>query len=151
MGDRSSHDGSGSTLDPSTDSELPGRVCLSDPAPPAFPDCDPKTDAHVPYNGTAGSFGPVQNSTVMFQGHPIVLIAPQTGGPFPLMVFMHGSTGQIEMYAKNLNLYANHGFVVAFPYVKDPEKDKNPLTTNTDGEYILRAIDYVNGSQTNSS
>jgi len=118
---------------------------------PSFPDCSPKADAHVPYNGTLGPFAPVATQTIIFQGHPIVLIAPQAVGPFPLMVFMHGSTGQIGMYQKNLANYASHGFLVAFPYIKDPEGDKNPLTTNTNGEYILHAIDYVNQSQSNSS
>ena len=68
----------------------------------------------------------------------------------PLIVFMHGSTGQIEMYEDVLNLWVTNGFVVSFPYVKSPEKDKSPLTTNTNGEYILRAIEYVN-FQSNSN
>ena len=85
---------------------------------PSFPDCSPKADAHVPYNGTLGPFAPVATQTIIFQGHPIVLIAPQAVGPFPLMVFMHGSTGQIGMYQKNLANYASHGFLVAFPYIK---------------------------------
>ena len=67
------------------------------------------------------------------------------------MVFMHGSTGQIEMYEKNLVNYASHGFVVAFPYIKDPKGDKSPLTLNTNGEYILRAIAYANISSASSA
>ena len=35
------------------------------------------------------------------------------------------------MYEDVLNLWATNGFVVSFPYVKSPEKDKSPLTTNT--------------------
>jgi len=116
-----------------------------------FPDCSPEADTHIPFNGTAGPFGPVVNQTIMFEGHPIVLFAPTTGSGFPLIVFMHGSTGQLGMYYKNLVNYASHGFVVAFPYVKDAQKDKNPLTTNTNGEFILKAIDYVNISSTDTS
>lgn len=54
------------------------------------------------------------------------------------------------MYDDVLSLYAANGFAVAFPYVKSPEKDKSPLTTNTNGEYILRAIEYVD-SQANTN
>ena len=38
--------------------------------------------------------------------------------------------------------YATHGFVVLFPFIKSPEKDKNPLTTNTNGEYILKGVEF---------
>jgi len=118
-----------------------------------WPDCSPTADGHYPHNGTAGPFGAVVKYTVMFQDHPIVIIYPNdtTSAPYPAVAFMHGSTGQIEMYEKNLINYASHGFVVAFPYVKNPKDDKFPLTTNTDGEFILHAIDYMNSASTNSS
>ena len=85
-----------------------------------WPDCSPTADGHYPHNGTAGPFGAVVKYTVMFQDHPIVIIYPNdtTSAPYPAVAFMHGSTGQIEMYEKNLINYASHGFVVAFPYVK---------------------------------
>jgi dienelactone hydrolase len=59
------------------------------------------------------------------------------------MTFMHGSTGQWEMYNDNLNHFASHGFAVLFPFIKSPQKDKNPLTTNTDGKYLLKAIEFA--------
>lgn len=30
-----------------------------------------------------------------------------------------------------------------FPFIKGPKKDKSPSTLNTDGKYILKAIDFV--------
>jgi hypothetical protein len=89
----------------------------------------------------------VDRITELWKGKPITTILPKSNNSddlkLPLIVFMHGSTGQIEMYDDVLNLWVANGFVVAFPYVKSPEKDKSPFTTNTNGEYILRAIEYV--------
>ena len=59
---------------------------------------------------------------------------------------MHGSTGQLWFYEKNLKLLASHGFIIVFPYIKNPEDDKSPFTTNTNGEFIIRAIEYANYS-----
>jgi len=47
------------------------------------------------------------------------------------------------MYNDNLKHFSSHGFIVLFPFIKSPEKDKNPLTTNTDGKYLLKAIEYA--------
>ena len=100
-----------------------------------FPDCSPKVDGHYPFNGTAGVFGPVTRVDASWEGRPLVALLPSQNslatGPqqFPLVVFMHGSTGQIEMYQENLHTWASHGFVVVFPYIKSPSGDKNPLTT----------------------
>ena len=55
------------------------------------------------------------------------------------------------MYRDTLHVYASHGFVVLFPYIKSPNGDKNPLTTNTNGEYLLHAIDYARAVATNAS
>jgi dienelactone hydrolase len=67
------------------------------------------------------------------------------------MTFMHGSTGQWEMYNDNLNHFSSHGFVVVFPFIKSPEKDKNPLTTNTDGKYLLKAIEFARAANADPS
>ena len=32
---------------------------------------------------------------------------------------------QFEMYEQNLYMYATHGFVVVFPFIKGPEADKS--------------------------
>merc|ERR1711990_1239599 len=56
---------------------------------------------------------------------------------------MHGSTGQYEMYDQNLEHFASHGFVIVFPHIKSPEKDKKPLTTDTKGVYLMKAIDWA--------
>jgi len=47
------------------------------------------------------------------------------------------------MYAENLREICTHGFIVVFPFIKSPEGDKNPLTTNTDGEYILHGLSWA--------
>lgn len=120
-----------------------------------FPDCSLKADGHYPYNGTLGPFGKPAVYTMEWEERPIVAMVPDTiaNGPaaFPLVIFMHGSTGQIEMYTKILEGYASHGFVVIFPYIKSPEGDKKPLTTNTNGEYLLKAAAFANYSSTSNA
>ena len=64
-------------------------------------------------------------------------------GGFPLIPFMHGSTGQWEFYSESLTRVASHGFVVVFPFIKSPEGDKHWWTTNTNGDYLLKSIDYA--------
>jgi len=91
----------------------------------------------------------VANYTIMWEDHPMVVIYPTASpSPAPLFVFMHGSTGDIKMYELNLRNYASHGFVVVFPYVKNPKDDRSPLTTNTNGEFILKGIAMANASTT---
>jgi len=89
------------------------------------------------------------NETIFTVIHPVV--EEDTAVEFPLVGFMHGSTGQYEFYNENLELYVSHGFVVVFPYVKSPEKDKNPLTTNTDGTFLLKAVDFAKAQTANAS
>lgn len=118
-----------------------------------FVDCSEKVDNFVPFNGTKGEFQ-VEIYNATYQSRPLVVIHPQRTAKvtsFPLVVFMHGSTGQIEMYYDNLVNYASHGFIVVFPYIKSPEKDKNPLTTNTDGTYIIHGIEYTREANKNST
>ena len=64
---------------------------------------------------------------------------------------MHGSTGEFGMYYKNLEMYASHGAVVVFPFIKSPEEDKHFWVTNTDGEYLIKAIEYAKAMNSNSS
>ena len=56
---------------------------------------------------------------------------------------MHGSTGEWDFYSQNLMHFASHGFIVVFPYIKTPEKDKSPLTTDTSGEYLINAVNWA--------
>merc|ERR1712199_102970 len=87
----------------------------------AWPDCSPQLDGHYPHNGTAGAFE-VSNYTAIWQDHPLVVIHPlKVTKPAPLFVFMHGSTGRLSFYDENLRNVASHGFVVVFPYIKDPK------------------------------
>jgi len=75
--------------------------------------------------------------------HTLYVLTPSSSGHFPVLAFMHGSTGQFEMYKDVLELYASHGFVVLFPFIKSPSADKSPFTTNTNGIFITRALAYA--------
>jgi len=118
----------------------------------AWPDCTGSGEQEL------GPYGPVDFFSINAGGTPIYSLIPRGGPrPLPLLVFMHGSTGQFEMYAspqgfkpnsstwyaRPLDIYASHGFVILFPFVKSPEADKSPFTTNTDGTFILKAIEYA--------
>ena len=108
---------------------------------PVWPDCDAETDRKTgPYG--VKFFNATWNSTIFFGLLPDAPPAASSSlnKKFPLVVFMHGSTGQYEMYEDNLKLFASHGAVIIFPFIKSPEKDKNPLTTNTNGEYLIKVL-----------
>ena len=127
---------------------LCSTICTSNAATIStkFEDCSLKNDNHYPYNTSSpgGTFIPLQvNAT--YDKIPLVAFVPTFSQrqKYPVIVFMHGSTAKIEMYLPNLRNYASHGFVVVFPYVKGPKKDTNPLTTNTNGEFILHGISYL--------
>mmetsp|Transcript_28009 Transcript_28009/g.55121 ORF Transcript_28009/g.55121 Transcript_28009/m.55121 type:complete len:342 (+) Transcript_28009:60-1085(+) len=112
----------------------------------SWADCSPQSDGHPPNNSsTLGPFAKTSFLNATFNKKPLYGLFPSAYGTrkFPALLFMHGSTGQWEMYQPNLELYASHGFVVIFPFIKSPEKDKNPLTTNTDGTYLLEALDFA--------
>ena len=120
----------------------------------AFDDCSLKNDNHFPYNTsfTGGKYVPVQvNSS--YAKIPLIAILPtgQQRQKFPVLAFMHGNTGTLEMYLPNLRNYASHGFIVIFPYIKSPKKDKSPLTTNTNGEFLLHAIKFAKQANGNST
>lgn len=105
----------------------------------AWPDCDAK-------DSSAGPYGPAKFHNGTWDSKPLYFLVPGTVAPaygWPLVVFMHGATGQYGMYESNMLHYASHGFVVVFPFVKSPEADKNPLTLNTNGEYILHGIEFA--------
>jgi dienelactone hydrolase len=115
----------------------------------AFDDCS--VDAEVKH----GLFDPVAFRADLWEGSHFHVLRPVTPPPqgrqFPLLVFMHGLTGQYEMYEENLRLIVSHGFVVVFPFVKNPEADKSPLTTNTDGTYILKAVRFAAAKNANAT
>lgn len=117
-----------------------------------WPDCSPEADGHNNVTN-GGPFGPVHFWDAIPDGQNFYTLYPtsEEHESYPLMVFMHGSTGQYEMYEENLELYASHGFVIVFPFIKSPEKDKNPLTTNTDGTYLLKAIKFAESQNSNAS
>jgi len=107
----------------------------------AFPDCTGGEAALGPY-------GPAAFHNHTWEGKPLYSLTPAGEAPaagWPLIVFMHGLTGQYGMYEGVVQLYASHGFVVVFPFIKSPKKDaaKFPPVTNTNGEYILHGIDFA--------
>ncbi|GMH47667.1 hypothetical protein TL16_g00117 [Triparma laevis f. inornata] len=110
-----------------------------------FEDCDETRDKAVGPFGSPEFFSEVTNGTTVFS------LIPEASAPVPLIAFMHGSTGQYQFYNDSLSLIASHGFAVVFPFVKSPEKDKSPLTTNTDGRYLIKAIQYAKEQNSNQS
>ena len=128
-------------------------VCATAPPPSIFSDCSPEADGHQPFNSSAnvGPWGKPLRFNTTFLGSPLVVLYPAGTPPadgFPLLVFMHGSTAQYEMYQPNLEFYASQGFVVVFPYIKGPEADKLPITLNTNGKYIVQGLKWAAEAQT---
>lgn len=96
-------------------------LLMSAPADAAWADCSLTADGHPPFNGTNGTFGPSALLEMQWDGRPLYVLLPSGPGAFPLLVFMHGSTGQYAMYAENLREICTHGFIVVFPFIKSPE------------------------------
>ena len=117
------------------------------PALAIFTDCKDSDSSPGPY----GSY----TFDATFEGKPLVIIVPTASPPsaegYPLIVFMHGSTGEFEMYRPNLEHFTSHGFVAVFPYVKNAVDDKSPFTTNTNGDYIIRGIEYARNATADQS
>lgn len=114
------------------------RLTLTD----AWEDCDPAKLL------ADGPFGPPTFVNETWNGTNLIYTLiprtkPSNGAKFPLVAFMHGSTGQWEMYRDNLVRVASHGFAVVFPFIKNPAADARPLTLETNGKHLLEAIDYA--------
>lgn len=128
-------------------------VNVADKVPTTSPnltwnDCDADKDI------SHGPFGPANFLNVTYEEKPIYGFVPKKDKDdrkFPLVAFMHGSTGQWEFYNDNLELYSTHGAVIVFPYIKSPAGDKNPFTTNTDGKYLIKAVEYAKAANKDPS
>lgn len=111
----------------------------------SWDDCDPETDGHAPFNSTAG--GPFKHTAFLnttWNKHIIYVLYPDQSQPkFPLLLWMHGLTGQYEMNQPALSLYASHGFVIMFPFILGPEADTGQFVTNTNGKYLLNALEFA--------
>jgi dienelactone hydrolase len=105
-------------------------------------DCDQQADQKQGPFSTLQFTNTTWNKTIFYSVGPEPA-ANNADNKFPLVVFMHGSTGQWDFYADNLKHFASHGVIVVFPFIKSPEKDKKPLTTNTDGTYLIKAIEFA--------
>jgi dienelactone hydrolase len=116
----------------------------SDARHAVFEDCNTDLDRDD------GKFIPVQyfECTETCE-HQINVLLPDGPGPYPVLGFMHGSTGEWDFYSQNLKHFASHGFIVVFPYIKSPEKDKSPLTTDTSGEYLINAVNWAKSQNDN--
>jgi len=51
---------------------------------------------------------------------PLLIIAPQTPGPYPVVVFQHGFMARNTAYSALLTHLATHGFVVVAPQMYEP-------------------------------
>ena len=100
-------------------------------------DCDFEKDVNP------GSYGPATFFNTTVNGSVLYGLLPQGDGPFPIVGYNHGGTGQYGMYNDTLNLWASHGFLVVFPFIKNPEADKKIWTTNNDGKYLVQAINWA--------
>ena len=100
-------------------------------------DCDFENDINP------GPYGPPLMLNTTVNGSVLYGLIPQGDGPFPLVGFNHGSTGQWGMYDDSLKLWASHGFIIVFPFIKSPDYDKHFWATNTDGKYLVQAIDWA--------
>ena len=114
-------------------------------------DCDPTTDVNDGKYGPAQFFNITWNDTIFYGYTPTPSSPGASPRQYPLFTFMHGSTGEWAMYSDILAHYTSHGFIVVFPHIKSPEKDKHPLTTNTNGEYLLKAVDFAKAANADSS
>ena len=112
-------------------------LALAAPAFATFADCDFEADAQM------GPYGPAKFFNITYDGTVIYGLIPEGDGPFPVLGYMHGSTGEWGMYGDNLEHMASHGFVVVFPHIKSPSADKHWWETNTDGKYLIKAIDWA--------
>jgi len=100
-------------------------------------DCDFENDENQ------GPYGPPAMLNTTVNGSVLYGWIPEGDGPFPLVGFNHGSTGQWPMYSDSLNLWASHGFIIVFPFIKSPDYDKHFYATNTDGKYLVQAINWA--------
>jgi poly(3-hydroxybutyrate) depolymerase len=113
-------------------------ICLASASAAKYSDCDASDFHEIGNFGKADFHSEIMNSTTFYS-----VLPADTTRPVPLVVFMHGSTGQWEFYNDNLSILASHGAAVVFPFVKSPEADKHFWTTNTDGTYLVKAIEYA--------
>jgi len=108
----------------------------------AFADCD-GVEGHGPFSSS------FHNAT--WNGTLFYAQVPAGDGPFPTVLFMHGLTAEYGMYQPNLELYSSHGLLVVYPFIKDPAKDKEPFTTNTDGKFLIKALEYVEAAKADAA
>ena len=114
-------------------------------------DCDPVSDIKDGPYAPAQFFNITWNDTIFYGYTPTPSSPGASPRQYPLFTFMHGSTGEWAMYSDILAHYTSHGFIVVFPHIKSPEKDKHPLTTNTNGEYLLKAVDFAKAANADST
>lgn len=134
-------------------------LCISFASAWSWRDCDGPAEERM------GNYSSLDFHQLNWSGSTFNVVLPHgAGAPWPLAIFMHGSTGQFEMYAypagvqpnasmwstRPLNLYASHGFAIMFPFVKSPSEDRSPFTTNTDGEFIIQALEFARAAQSDA-
>jgi len=111
----------------------------------AWQDCsDSPSDAKGPFKVRG-------LETLEYEGKPIFLHYPLGALPngasgWPVVIFMHGMTLGWEWYSRHVEHWASHGFIVAFPFVKNPGADDGIIpVTETDAASIYVAAALLRG------
>ena len=110
-------------------------------------DCDPASDINDGPYAPARYFSTTWEDTIFFGYSPTPIASVDQ---FPIIAFMHNSAGEWAMYSDILEHYATHGFIVIFPHIKSPDKDKHPSVTDTKGDYLLKAVDFARAANADS-
>lgn len=113
----------------------------------AWPDCD---------SVNVKDFGPFGDMTQLNatdeEGKQVFIFHPPLNkGPYPVMVFSHGVTGEWAMYEDAYKRYVSHGFVVVFPHVKSPKDDVSAFTTDPMGKYTTRGFNFAKKANADAS
>jgi len=105
-----------------------------------WPDC---SEADVKQDGPFGDMhqfnATADDGTLIFVYHPPL----PDKGPFPVMIYSHGATGEYPMYLSAFQRYVSHGFVVIGPHIKGPKADTNPFTTDPHGNFTIKGVHYA--------
>lgn len=87
-----------------------------------------------------------EDGKMLFVFHP-----PVESGPYPVMIFSHGATGEAAMYEDALQRYVSHGFAVFFPHIKGPKEDTSAFTLDPMGGFTKKGLNFATRANANES
>jgi len=104
-----------------------GRLAPCPRAPGASTDISPAV-AEAVYSSTGDPYspGPLSVCSIRLDAQaegnpvPLLIIAPESRGPYPVVVFQHGFMARNRAYSSLLAHVATHGFVVVAPQMYEP-------------------------------